>query len=130
MPLGFRLHNFTQPNSSECVPLPLKYFDKILNTEILRGQVLKYHFLSSRSILLIALLTVKIQGDVFLYHILEIYIYLIESLPAVKRISPFQFFYILILIRQKVYKILLFLKNSCEIHWLSLLRQMRTDTHI
>ena len=33
----------------------------------------------------------------FVCHILRIYIYLIESPPAVKRISPFQFFYILIL---------------------------------
>jgi len=47
------------------------------------------------------------QGTV-LCHTSKIYIYLIESPPAVKKISLFQFFYILILIRQKVYKILLF----------------------
>ncbi len=55
-------------------------------------------------------------GGRFVCHILRIYIYLIESPPAIKRISLFQFFYILILIRQKVYKILLFLKNSCEMY--------------
>ena len=49
-----------------------------------------------------------------LYHTSKIYIYLIESPPAFKRIL-FQFFYILILIRQKVYKTLLFLKNSCDV---------------
>ena len=44
----------------------------------------------------------------FVCHILGIYIYLIESPPAVKGISLLQFFYILILIQQKVYKTLLF----------------------
>lgn len=70
----------------------------------LRGQVLKYHFLSSRSIFLNFFIC---QGTV-LCHTLRIYIYLIVSPPAVKIISLFQFFYTLILIRQKVYKTLLF----------------------
>jgi len=47
-------------------------------------------------------------GGRFVCHILRIYIYLIKSPPLVKRISHFQFFYILILIRQWVYKTLLF----------------------
>jgi len=47
----------------------------------------------------------------FVCHIC-IYIYLIESPPTVKRISPFRFFYTLILIRQKVCKILLFFGNN------------------
>ena len=37
----------------------------------------------------------------FVCHILRIYIYLIESPPGVKRISPFQLFYILTLMRQR-----------------------------
>ena len=40
----------------------------------------------------------------FVCHILRIYIYLIESPVTVKRISLFQFFYISILIRQKILK--------------------------
>ena len=52
----------------------------------------------------------------FVCHILRIYIYLIVSPPVIKRINIFQFFYTLILIRQKVYKTLLFLKNSCEMY--------------
>jgi len=94
--------------SFACIDPPIYNDSKVE----LWGQVLKYHFSSSRSILLIALLTVKGQGDVFLYYILRIYIYLIESPPAFKIISPFQFFYILILIRQRFLKILLFLKNK------------------
>jgi len=50
----------------------------------------------------------------FVCHTLIIYIYLIKSPLAVKKISLFQFFYTLILIRQMFQKILLFLKNSCE----------------
>jgi len=47
------------------------------------------------------------QGMV-LCHTSRIDIYLIESSPAVKRISIFQFSFTLILIRQKFYKTLLF----------------------
>ena len=48
-------------------------------------------------------------------HTSRNYIYLIKSLPAVKRISLLQFFYILILLRQKVYKVLLFEEKSCKV---------------
>ncbi len=51
----------------------------------------------------------KTRGS-FVCHILRIYIYPIESPPAFKRISIFRFSFTLIIIRQKVYKILLFSK--------------------
>jgi len=50
-----------------------------------------------------------------LSHFQDIYAHLIESPPAVKRISLFQFFYTLILMRQKIYKTLLFCKKYFKI---------------
>jgi len=50
----------------------------------------------------------KYVREQFFGHTSRIYTYLIESPLAVERISLFQFFYILILIRQRFYKILFF----------------------
>ena len=87
---------------------------KLLNKSIcFSGFFLSLDNNRDRHLFINFLLILKDKATV-LCHALRIYIYLIESSPAVKRISRFQFFYTLILIRQKVYKILLFLKNSCE----------------
>jgi hypothetical protein len=77
-----------------------------LHADRLTLSLLKFYFQKSGSLFSVSMC----QGTV-LYHTLKIYIYLIESPPAVIKINIFKFFYIQILIRQKVYKILLFCEN-------------------
>ena len=89
---------------------PLDSFNRSAHCSIMHADIFCYIFYCVRGWFFVALQKYKTRGR-FVCHILRIYIYLIKSPPAVKRISLFQFFYILILIRQRFQKTLLFYEN-------------------